>query len=137
MQETDYMRILIFVMLFLWVVYPLIVTTKLRPKIFNETNERNVPYANLFIFYCFIIGFSTTIATFVLLSLFSGAVITLEEMIMGMLVGFISETIILFPDKLEKILKINLKNSKSMMKFISIYLVSFIIIMEMIGHLLL
>ena len=136
MQEADYMRILIFVMIFLWIGYPYIVI-RLRPKIFNEINERNVPYANLFIFYCFIIGFSTTIATFVLLSLFSNAVITLGEMIMGILVGLISETIILFPDKLEKTLKINLKNSASMGKFIFIYLISFVAIMTLIEQLLL
>jgi hypothetical protein len=136
MDEADYLRIMVFVMLFLWIVYPLLVT-KLRPKIFNVTNERNVHYANLFVFYCFIIGFSTTIGTFVILSLFNGDTVTFEGMIKGSIVGLISETIILFPDTLEKIFKINLKSSKSMMKFILIYLISFILLMELIEHFLL
>lgn len=136
MEEVDFMRIMIIVMIFLWLFYPLFVI-KLRPTIFNELNERNVPYANTFIVYCFIIGFSTTIATIIILSLFNGNRVSFEGMIKGILVGLISETIILFPDKLEKIFKINLKSTESMMKFIFIYLISFIIILELINQFLL
>lgn len=136
MEEVDFMRIMIFVMFFLWLIYPYIII-KLRPKIFDNVSEGNVRYTNLFIYYCFIIGFSTTIGTFIILSLFNGDRVSFEGMIKGVLVGLISETIILFPDKLEKIFKINLKSTESMMKFIFIYLISFVIILELINQFLL
>jgi hypothetical protein len=62
-------------------------------------------------------------------------VVTLNGMTTGLVVGLISETIMLFPDKLEKIFKINLKNSETLGKFIYRYLMAFIVILILVRYL--
>ncbi|MGV8143879.1 MAG: hypothetical protein ACP5OJ_04605 [Methanothermobacter sp.] len=134
MQEADYGRIMIFIMIFLWIGYPYLIMS-LRPKIFNINDETNAAYSNSFLIYSFILGFSTTIATLLILAFFSGMVVTLNGMTTGLVVGLISETIMLFPDKLEKIFKINLKNSETLGKFIYRYLMAFIVILILVRYL--
>lgn len=136
MDEANYMGLMVFGLLFLWSGYPFIIM-KLRPKVFKGMSTGIMSCTNLFLLYCFIIGFTTSIGTFIILSLFNSNTVSLDGMIRGFLVGLIAETIILFPDKLQKIFKINLRSTKYARKFILIYLLLFITIMSLIDHFLL
>ena len=135
MEEINYMRIMIFAFIFLWVLYPAVII-QLRPKVFKETSNGNVPYGNIIFLYSFIIGFTTTIGTMITLSFFSGNTLTADIYNKGFLVGLIFETITLFPDKLEKIFKIDFRTNENIGKFVLIYLISFIIIMKLVSYLL-
>ncbi len=86
--------------------------------------------------YSFIIGLSTSIGTMITLSFFSGNVITADAMNIGFLVGLIFETITLFPDKLEKIFKIDLRTNEKFKKYFFVGLILFIIIMKVLSYLL-
>ena len=142
MEEINYMRLMIFAFICLWFLYPAIMI-QLRPKVFKntmniskKTSKGNSPLGNIIFIYSFMIGLGTSIGTMIFLSFFSGNVITADAMNIGFLVGLIFETITLFPDKLEKIFKIDLRTNEKFKKYFFVGLILFIIIMKLLSYLL-
>lgn len=142
MEEINYMRIMIFAFICLWFLYPAIVI-QLRSKVFKnainiskKTSKGNSPLGNIIFIYSFAIGLATSIGTMIFLSFFSGNVITADAMNKGFLVGLIFETIFLFPDKLEKIIKIDLRTNEEFKKYFFIGLISFAVIMKLLSYIL-
>lgn len=138
LQGNNLGIMLFLVFLLVWMVYPFIVMS-LRPNIFklNKNWEYSAYTPNFFWLYSFTTGFCTTLGSLIISGLTSGYIADLGVVI-SILLGVISETIILLPDKLEKIFKVNLKHGEGinlMTKFVKYYTTSFLAIMVLIRFL--
>lgn len=117
------------VFLFVWMVY-LFIVMSLRPNIFklNKNWEYSAYMPNFFWLYSFTTGFCTTLGSLIISGLSSGYTTDLGVVI-SILLGVILETIILLPDKLEEIFKVNLKHDEGinlMTKLVKYYITSFL-----------
>lgn len=137
MQDNNFNNMMFLVMLFVWLFYPFLVML-LRPKIFNLKNIKYSSYRpNWFYWYSMAIGICTTVVGLVSLGLITGDNYNFGGIIICILLGIISETVVLFPDKLEKMFNVNLKSYEDnnfMTKFVIIYIISFVIILRLIKH---
>jgi len=125
-MQNQYNNLIFFCMLFVWLFYPMILLT-LRSKI-NPLNSKYNP--NQFIYYALVIGFCVTTGTIIISSIIIG--INLILVIVSILLGLISETIILFPDKLEERFNVNLQSFSHMRKYIIILLFSYVTTLQVI-----
>jgi len=129
LQDNNFGNMMFLVFLFVWMVY-LFIVMSLRPNIFklNKNWEYSAYMPNFFWLYSFTTGFYTTLGSLIISGLTSGYTTDLGVVI-SILLGVISETIILLPDKLEEIFKVNLKHDEGinlMTKLVKYYITSFL-----------
>lgn len=135
--QANELNMMFFVMLVVWLVYPTLVML-LRPKIFNLKNRNYSDYKiNWFYWYSMAIGICTTVGGIISLGVITGDNYNFEGIFICILLGILSETIILFPDKLENVFNVNLKSYEDnnfMKKFVIFYIISFVTILNLIMH---
>lgn len=127
-----------FGLVFMWIGYPTLVMF-IRSQFYN-LNPKYVSGQFIYysfvigIYYSFVIGFCVTTSGIIFSSIIYG--LNVVAVSISILLGFISETVILFPDKLEQRFRIELKSFSVMRKYIIALILSYVAILIIIKFIL-